>query len=255
MFYNTQDISIYYEKYGNSPNTILILPGWGNTRASFRNIINYLKKDYTVYIVDYPGFGNSPIPTKTLNIYDYAKIIKDFMEEENITNPYIIAHSFGGRITALLSGYYDVKITKILLIDVAGIKPRKTIKRFIKEKTYKILKKCIKLLPKLKQEYYLQKLLHFFGSPDYNNLPVVMRTTFKNIVNKDLKIYFKNIKCSTLILWGKKDNVTPLKDAFKIKKLITNSYLIVLPTCGHFAYLDAPITINNIIDNFLNEKN
>ena len=149
----------------------------------FINIINYFKEDYTIYIFDYPGFGNSPYPTKTLTIHDYTNIIRDFIKEKNIINPTIIAHSFGGRITTLLTGYYKEQINKLILIDIATIKPKKTPKQLIKEKTYKFLRKLIKLTPKLKQEKYNQKLLSIFGSTDYKNLPQSMHNTFKNIIN------------------------------------------------------------------------
>lgn len=253
MFFSSQDITIYYEKYGSGKKCILILPGWGNTRASFRHMIDFFKDSYTIYIIDYPAFGNSPIPRKTLDIFLYSKIIKDFLEKEKIEQPIIIAHSFGGRISAILSGYYKIKFEKLLFIDVAGIKPRKTLKQLIKQSIYKILRRMIKLLPKLKQEYYYQKLIKSFGSTDYNNLPVTMQNTFKNIVNKDLKKYFKNIDDKVLILWGKNDKTTPLKDGIKLKKLIKKAELIILPG-GHFLYLDYIFLTNKIIDAFLNEK-
>ena len=71
MYFNTKSMSIYYEKHGTiSDKTILILPGWGNTRSTFTNIINFFKNDYTIYIIDYPGFGNSKIPPSDLTIYN-----------------------------------------------------------------------------------------------------------------------------------------------------------------------------------------
>ena len=151
MYFNNKDVSIYYEKYGNNKKNILILPGWGNTRTTFTNIINFFKDNYTIYIIDYPGFGNSPIPEKELTIYDYTNLVRDFLDEMQIKNPIIIAHSFGGRIATLLTGYYKEKIDKIIMIDAASIKPRKSIKVLIKQTTYKVLKKLTYLLPKLKQ--------------------------------------------------------------------------------------------------------
>lgn len=251
MFFNTNNISIYYEKYGTKDNTILILPGWGNTRETFYNIINYFKEDYTIYIIDYPGLGNSPIPTKELTIYDYADLIRQFMKTNNICNPIIIAHSFGGRITTLLTGYYKEKISKLILIDIAGIKPKKTLYQRLKQKTYKLLKKCIKLLPKLKQETYHQKLIKIFGSSDYQKLPPTMQQTFKNIVNEDLTLYLSSIETETLIIWGKKDQDTPLKNAIKINNLIKDSALIVFPEGTHFSYLQYPLLTNKIIYEFI----
>ena len=253
MYFNNKDVSIYYEKYGNNKKNILILPGWGNTRTTFTNIINFFKDNYTIYIIDYPGFGNSPIPEKELTIYDYTNLVRDFLDEMQIKNPIIIAHSFGGRIATLLTGYYKEKIDKIIMIDAASIKPRKSIKALIKQTTYKVLKKLTYLLPKLKQEYYRQKLLKIFGSTDYQNLPNNMHKTFKNIVNENLIYYLKNIESETLLLWGKLDKDTPLKDGYKMNNLIKNSALIIFPKGNHFSYLQYPYLTNKIIFEFIKE--
>ena len=148
MYYNKEGYTLYYEKYGQGENKILILPGWGDTRKTFDYLINWLKEDFTVYIIDYPGFGNSPFPNHDLTIYDYTNIIRNFMTDNNIINPIIIAHSFGGRIATLLTGYYKEKIDKLILIDIASIKRKKSIKVWLKEKTYKLLKLIKKILPK-----------------------------------------------------------------------------------------------------------
>lgn len=254
MYFRSNKISIYYEKYGTGKEQILILPGWGNTRNTFSNIINNLKNNFTVYIIDYPGFGNSPVLNKELNIYDYAFLINSFIKKLNINNPIIIAHSFGGRITAILEGYYQIKLKKIILIDVAGIKRRKKMKQLLREKIYKILKKCTYLLPKIKQEEYRQKLLLHFASTDYKSIPKSMQKTFQNIIKEDLRKYYKNINTETLIIWGENDTDTPLKDGVLIKKLIKNSEIIVYKNSDHFAYLNYPDLTNKIITSYLKEE-
>ncbi len=254
MYFKLNDLSIYYEKHGNGEKKILILPGWGNTRNTFYNIINHLKNDYTIYIIDYPGFGNSPVLKKELNIYDYAFTIKGLLTKLNIENPIVIAHSFGGRITAILQGYYKVKIDKMILIDVAGIKRRKKLKVFLKEKIYKFLKKLTYLLPKIKQEKYRQKLLMYFASTDYKSIPLEMQKTFQNIIKENLKDHYKNISSEALIIWGENDIDTPLKDGILINKLIKNSALITYKNCNHFSYLNYPELTNRIISSFLNNN-
>lgn len=251
MYYNTKKFSIYYEKFGNTDKTILILPGWGDTRQTFYNIINYFKHDYTIYILDYPGFGNSIFPDTDLTIYDYANLIRSFMSDNNIVNPIIIAHSFGGRIATLLTGYYKEKIDKLIMIDTASIKPRKKLFQYLKEKTYKLLKKLSLLMPKSKKEKYFQKLIKLFGSSDYKSIPKTMQLTFKNIVNENLIDYLKYIESETLLLWGKLDDATPLKDGIKMNKLIKNSAIIIFPKGGHFSYLDYPSLTNEIIKEFI----
>lgn len=253
MYFKTNNLNIYYEKYGTEKQVILILPGWGNTKETFINIINYFKEKYTIYILDYPGFGKSKIPNHELTIYDYGLLIKEFINKNNIENPIIIAHSFGGRITSLLNSYFHIKIKKIILIDVAGIK-RFNLQVRLKQYLYKTLKLLIKTLPKNKQKYYLEKLFNNFSSPDYKNININMRNTFKNIIKEDLKKYYKKIKVETLIIWGEKDLDTPLKDAYTLNRIIKNSGLIVLKNLPHYSYLYNPYKINKIIEIFLKEK-
>ena len=139
MYYNKDNYAIYYEKHGHGDQTIIILPGWGDTRKTFDFLINKLKNDYTIYIMDYPGFGNTPFPNRNLTMDDYSLLVIDFLSQLNITNPIVIAHSFGGRIAILLSSKYNISIKNLILIDSAGIKPKVTLKKKFKLKIYKII--------------------------------------------------------------------------------------------------------------------
>lgn len=252
MYFTNKNVKLYYEKYGNKENTLLILPGWGDNRKTFSNIINLLTKKYTVYIFDYPGFGNSTFLNNELDIYQYSNIFIDFMNEFNIKNPTIIGHSFGGRLIILLNAYYNIRFKKIILIDSAGIKPKKNIMIKLKQTIYKILKKLKVFFPKSKRKKYLNKLINIFGSNDYKNLNPKLRNTFIKIVNEDLKYYIKDIKDETLIIWGEKDLDTPLKDAYYINNQIKNSGLVIIKNAHHFSYLEYPIYVNKILINFLN---
>ena len=243
MYFTYDDITIYYEKYGNKAKSIIILPGWGNTRKTFNMMINFLQNYFTVYTLDYPGFGNSIFPNKDLTIYDYTLLIYEWIKSLNIENPILIGHSFGGRIITLLTGYYKYNFNNIIYLNSAGIKQ----KTKLKTKIYKLLNKLKFFIPSKFKNKYSNFLFKHFASTDYKNLNKNMQNTFKNIVNLDLKPFLKNIKAKTLIIWGDKDNSTPVKDGIIMNKLIKNSELIVLKKGTHFTYLDYPILINRII--------
>lgn len=254
MYYNKDTFSMYYEKHGNGQKNIIILPGWGNTRNTFKFMIDYLKNDYSVYIMDYPGFGKSIFPLHDLTIYDYTNIIRDFITDTKIDNPTIIAHSFGGRIATLISGYYKDKIDKLILIDVAGINHKKNVFKIFKKCIYKLLKKCSIFVSKRKRNIYLKKLLYIFGSDDYKKLDKSMYNTFKNIVNEDLSYYIKYIEQATLIIWGELDKDTPLKDGKYFKKNIKKATLSILSKGSHFSYLNYPALTNKLINEFLKDE-
>lgn len=254
MYFNHEDIALYYEKYGDHKKSIVILPGWGNTRCTFTCMISFLQNYFTVYIVDYPGFGNSPFPNKDLTIYDYSNLIYEFIKELNLDDPILIGHSFGGRIITTLIGYYNYEFSNIILINSAGIKPKKTLFKRFKSFYYKCLQKLANILPNKVKYKWKNYLFNKFASVDYKNLDENMKITFKNIVNEDLKPYLKNIKSKTLLIWGDKDDATPIKDAYTMNKLINDSELVVLEGATHFSYLEQINLVNSVLFEQLKEE-
>lgn len=244
------DIQISYEKYGNSKETIVILPGWGETKNTFYEIINYLQEYYTIYLIIYPGFSGSPFPPHDLSMFDYAEAVIHFLNTLKIKSPYVIAHSFGGRIAILLSSRYAIHIKRLILMDSAGIKPKRTLKKRVRTLLYKFLQSCADLLSEKRRKKVKQTLFKKFASTDYFNLSPNMRNTFKQIVNLDLTKYLPYIGTETLLIWGEKDLDTPIKDAYKMKKKIRGSEIITFVNGSHFCYLENPYVIIKIILSF-----
>jgi pimeloyl-ACP methyl ester carboxylesterase len=65
-----------------------------------------------------------------------------------------------------------------------------------------------------------------------------MKRVFVSVVNTHLDGEFSQITAPTLLLWGEKDNQTPIYMARRMSKLIKDSRLVTLKGCGHFAFLD-----------------
>jgi len=245
-------MNVYYEKYGNKKKTLFILPGWGDTRKTFDFLIENLKQTYTIYIFDYPGFGKSPFLNQDITIYDYAEYFHDFITTKKIENPIILGHSFGGRIAILLTSIYKIKIEKLILMDAAGIKPKKTFKKWIRQTIYKGLKKLKYFLPSKIKDKYQKWLLSKFSSADYQALSPTMMTTFRNIVNEDLKKYLNQMQVEeVLLIWGEEDIDTPLADGIEMEKQIPNAGLIKIKNATHYCYLEYPLFILQILKQFL----
>ena len=247
MYFKYNDINLYYEKYGNGEKQLVILPGWGDTRKTFKYLIELLKDFYTVYIVDYPGFGNSTFPERNLTIYDYSDLIYEWINYLELEDPVLIGHSFGSRIIITLTGYYNYHFSKVIIIDGAGIKPKKSFKKNLRSTLYKFLKALKVILPSKVRSKYLKYLFNLFASDDYKMLPVKMQKTFVNIVNEDLLFYLTDIKSKVLLIWGSNDQATPVSDCYIMSKKIRNNEMIILDNLGHFPYLDNPILIFKII--------
>ena len=99
--YTTPDgVSMAYERFGyGRPVVLLHSLHPGASRREWRPQIEKLAKDFRVYTVDLPGFGQSDKPTKPWTAYQYAKALHSFLSDV-IGKPVALAgavHALPGR--------------------------------------------------------------------------------------------------------------------------------------------------------------
>lgn len=236
---------MYFEVDGFGERVVLFLHGWGGNTSSFSTFCKSLSARFRTINIDFKGFGKSEEPSKPWSVDDYANSVVELLNTLGVTKVSIVAHSFGGRVAIKMASKHPELIEKLVLVDSAGVKPKRGIRFFFAVKYYKFLKFLVK------HKILKPKVLENRGSSDYSVLSETMKETFIKIVNEDLKSDIKNIKSETLIIWGERDTETPLFMAKKLSKWIANSGLIVLKNSSHFAYLENPYQFEKILKSFL----
>ncbi len=251
MFVNIDGLNIEYCDEGAGI-PVLLLHGWGASYDTYRGVINTLKNRCRVVAVNFPGCGKSDTMEAPWNIDNYCDFVLKFMKAVNLDNPILFGHSHGGRVIMKLVGTGLAKPPKIVLLDAAGLIPKKSFKQKWRAKSFKIIKRVL-TLPGIKNFSggLLDKARRHYGSADYNAAPLVLRQTMVSLVNTDLRDLLPNISCPTLLIWGENDTATPLSDAKIIESLIPDSGLCVLKGCGHFAFCEKPFEANAIINSFI----
>lgn len=219
-------------EFNNENKTVLFLHGWGGSTNSFLYVQKQLSANYNTINVDLLGFGKSSQPSIPYDTFLYALSIYELLVKLKVTTVSIVAHSFGGRVAILLSSVFNIKVENLILINSAGIIPKRTLMYYVKIKLYKIFKFLVK------KKILKPNVLKHFGSKDYKQLNVIMKQTFINVVNQDLQQFLPYIKSNTLIVWGAKDKVTPMRFANIFNKNILHSRLIVYKNASHFCYLE-----------------
>lgn len=224
--------------------------GWGCDHTTVRSIANSINHKIKVFNVDLPGHGTSSEPPSAWGVEDFTQLMEKFCRETGIKNPIPIGHSFGGRISILMASRNDIK--KMVLVDAAGIKPKRSLKYYLKVYSFKTAKKLLPiLLGKTKGEKAIQAWRGKAGSADYRNSSPIMRAVMSKCVNEDLKHVMPDIKASTLLIWGENDTATPLSDAKTMQKLIPDAGLVSWPGCGHYSFLDNPGTFRAVLQSFI----
>lgn len=245
---------IHYEVEGEGK-PVVLLHGWLANLKTMQPIANCLKEHFKVYNVDIIGFGESDLPNEPMSTNDYGNFLQKFTCALSIENPVLIGHSNGGRIIINAVGRELIKPTKIVLIDSAGIKPKRHINYYLKIYTFKIGKNILKVLPNTKTVQQMrEKLLNKFSSEDYKNSPEVLRKTMSIILNEDQRQYLPNIKAPTLLIWGQNDTATPIEDAKLMEKLIPDAGLVTYANSGHFSYLENIQNCNIVLNEFLKQE-
>ena len=127
---------IHYEVEGEGY-PVVLLHGWLANLKTMQPIANGLKQKFKVYNIDVEGFGESDLPDSPMHTDDFGDFLKKLLDTLKIENPILIGHSNGGRIIINAVGRGIVSPKKIVLIDSAGIKPKRSLKYYIKVYTFK----------------------------------------------------------------------------------------------------------------------
>ena len=237
----------------------MMLHGWGSSSKSFHPLAKQLLNIRTSYLLDLPGFGESPEPPAAWTVDDYADLVEEFMVSRFADQKVdLLVHSFGARVAIKLLGREAVakKIDKVVFTGAAGLKPKRKPDYYLKKYTAKILKFPFYILPKSARERGFAKLRETslwkkLGSSDYQKLSGVMRETFVKTVTEYLDAEIRKIDHEVLLLWGKNDTATPLDQGKRMKSGLKNSTLIEIDEAGHYAFLDRPQHFANIVKAYL----
>ena len=253
---SVSDLNIEYLEFGDkeSADTVLFLHGWGSRATLFEGLAELCAKDYFVLAPDMPGFGGSDEPTEPWDVDHYADFVVDFLKPYAPKSVILVGHSFGGRVIIKLTERdLPFEISKIILIDSAGIKPKKTLKQKISLICYKVGKAALSLSPvKAMFPDALDNIRKKRGSADYNSATPLMRQTLVRVINEDLRHALPGIKVPTLLIWGTADTATPISDAELMERLIPDAGLVRIAGAGHYSFLEAPEYVGRVIASFLN---
>ncbi|WP_312908237.1 alpha/beta fold hydrolase [Tissierella praeacuta] len=246
-----EGLSINYIVEGQGRD-VLVLHGWGANINTVLPIVNILKDKFRVHALDLPGFGKSEEPKKPIDSFKYAEIVKNYMDNMGIKKVILIGHSFGGKLSIILGSKYPEIVDKIVLVNSAGLIPKRGPKYYIKVYTFKAAKLLYKILFFwLKNEEKMEKFYKKFGSTDYKASSGVMRNILVTVVNENLLPLLNKIEAPTLLIWGDKDTATPLYMGKIMESQIKDSGLVVLEGTGHYSYLEDYQRFTVILRSFL----
>jgi pimeloyl-ACP methyl ester carboxylesterase len=269
-------LDIFYREAGSRDNpTILLLHGFPTSSHMFRNLIRALADKFHLVAPDYPGYGNSSMPT--VNEFDYTfdhltEIVEKFIDAIDLKKYSLYVMDYGAPIGYRIAAKYPERVQSLIVQNgnayEEGLREFwEPIKAYWQERSPENAEK-LKYLVTLEATkwQYTNGVRNLEAiSPDTWNMdqPFLDRPGNEEIqlalfysygTNPPLypqwQEYFRKHQPPTLIVWGKNDYIFPSEGAYPYQRDLKDVEFHLLDT-GHFALEEDREAIANYITQFL----
>ena len=228
---------------------VLVLHGWGASIDAVGSVVDGLAGRFEVVAVDLPGFGESAEPPAAWDVGAYARFVLEACDELGLERFSLVGHSFGARIGIVLAATHPDRIARMVLTGAAGIKPRRKPSYYAKVGVAKA-GRAVGAVGGAPGRRLQDRMRRRVASSDWLDATEAMRGTFRRVIAEDLSPHLPHIRASTLLVWGERDEDTPLWMGRRMEEAIPDAGLVVLDG-GHYAYAERAAEFNRIAAHFL----
>ncbi len=270
---------IFYREAGpkDAP-VILLLHGFPTSSHMFRNLIPALADKYRLIAPDYPGYGNSSMPSPAEFEYSFdnlAKVVDKFTEAVGATKFALYVQDYGAPIGFRIASAHPERITGLIIQN--GNAYEEGLRDFwVPFKAYwkeQSAENKAALTPYF--ELAATKWQWTHGVKDASTISpdtwTLDQAGMDRPGNKDIQLtlfmsystnpplypkwqeYFRTHQPPTLIVWGKNDFIFPAEGAEPYKRDLKNIDFNLLDT-GHFALEEQGGVIAEKIRTFMQDQ-
>ncbi|HEX3432706.1 MAG TPA: alpha/beta hydrolase [Solirubrobacteraceae bacterium] len=231
-------------------------------------------REHRVVALDLPGFGHSPMPTRTLSIAGYARMLDGLLDRLEIDAAAVVGNSMGGFIAAELAISFPQRVERLVLVSAAGIS---THQHRGSVRAVPALRVAERLLmaggawtaaksDTVARRARLRDLTLSVVARHPSRLPAPLAAEqlrgagkagfmqgLEAVLDYEIRERLGEIACPTLIVWGDSDRLINVRDADVFAELIPNSRKVVFADTGHVSMLERPDEFNALLEQFLDE--
>jgi pimeloyl-ACP methyl ester carboxylesterase len=269
-------LDIFYREAGSRDNpTILLLHGFPTSSHMFRNLMPALADRFHLVAPDYPGYGNSSMPT--VNEFDYtfdhlAEIVEKFITAIDLKKYSLYVMDYGAPIGYRIAAKYPERVEALIVqngnaYEEGLLEFWNPIKAYWQDRSPENADKLryIVGLEATKWQYTNGVRNPEMISPDNWNIdqPLLDRPGNDEIqlalfysygtnppLYQQWQEYFRKYQPPTLIVWGQNDYIFPAEGAYPYKRDLKDIEFHLLDT-GHFALEEEGDAIASHIGQFL----
>ncbi|HET6508512.1 MAG TPA: alpha/beta hydrolase [Baekduia sp.] len=257
---------------GASRGTIVWIHGLsGSWQNWLENLPVLAAAGWRCVALDLPGFGASPMPAERISITGYAAVVDELLRVLGVSRAVVVGNSMGGFVGAEIALRFPTWVDRLVLVSAAGltIESQRNL-YYVARATGRITAMSAGWLAS-KSDFLARRvrsrrtLLSIVAAhPSRLPAPLVSEQlkgsgkpgfvpAMDALTSYPIRDRLSRIEAPTLIVWGDKDPLVPVRDAWEFGKLIPNSRVVVYEDTGHVAMLERPEAFNALMAEFLED--
>jgi pimeloyl-ACP methyl ester carboxylesterase len=226
--------------------------GWGHTHKNLLPLAQAMRRTARSVLIDFPGFGASPLPPGAWDTADYADAVAEWLAGLAPARRIWIAHSFGCRVGLQLAARHPERLAGLFLIAAAGLPPRRSpwarLRVAARRWTFRLARQFTHEGPAR------DRLRDRFGSADYRAAGE-LRPILVKAVTEDLSAAARAVRCPSVLVVGDRDRETPPELATRLHRMMPQSRLVVLRGFDHWSILtDGRHQIVQLLGEFMEQS-
>jgi pimeloyl-ACP methyl ester carboxylesterase len=272
------ELDVFYREAGpQNASTILLLHGFPTSSNMFRNLIPRLATSFHVVAPDYPGFGQSSMPSHKGFAYTFenlTNVVEELVEKLGLTNYSLYVMDYGAPVGYRLALRHPDRVQTLIVqngnaYDEGLLEFWNPIKKYWNDPTPEN-REAIRFLVDLKSTRWQYEngvtdrtlldpaawTLDQVGLDRPGNAEIQLDLFYDYRTNVPLypqfQAFFRQHQPPTLIVWGKNDFIFPPAGATPYQPDLRNVETHLLDT-GHFALETHGEEIASRIERFLRQ--
>ncbi|OXI78901.1 alpha/beta hydrolase [Burkholderia sp. AU33423] len=265
----TRDWQLHYHEAGSGHPVILLhgsgpgATGWSN----FSGNIDALAKQFHVYAVDMPGWGQSD--PATVEQLDHVDAAIQFMDALGIERAAFVGNSMGGQTSLRLATEHPERITHLVTMGPpvgrmptlfgAGDGPSEGLKVLIqayRNPSPEHMRRLVEIMVYDKARFATAELCQARSDaallrPEHLSNYVAGLPAGAPLPKWVKPELLPAIKTPTLLIHGRDDRVVSFETSLYLLANIPDSRLVLLNRCGHWAMIEHPDEFNRLVADFI----
>lgn len=254
------NFNISYDDLGEGNTPIIFLHGYPFNKTMWQPQLEYLQKFTRVIAIDLRGFGTSKDEDTSLSIGLFADDLIKFMNALCIDKAIICGLSMGGYVALNAVQRFSSRFSALILSDTQCSADTKE----AKEKRYKTIDEIMENGVTAFNEGFINSV---FYKESLTNKKEAVETVHSMVFSNSKQIIIMGLRaladrsetCSTLheisiptlIICGREDALTPLKQSEYMHSIIKGSILRIIDHAGHVSNLEQPQEFNKHLFDFI----